>query len=51
MPVLGQLEDKETGEILLEEEFESYNDAYWALMEMDTSTFLAKIEVANTDYH
>jgi len=37
--VLGTLEDKDTGEIVFESEFPSYKDAYWALMEMDSSEF------------
>lgn len=37
--VLGTLEDKATGEIVFESEFPSYKDAYWALMEMDSSEF------------
>jgi len=39
--VLGFLEDKETGEIVFESDFPSYKDAYWALMEMDSSDFVA----------
>ncbi len=39
--VLGTLEDKATGEIVFESEFPSYKDAYWALMEMDSSEFVS----------
>lgn len=46
-PVLGQLQDKQTEEIIFEEEFPSYIDAYWVLKELDGNDYLAKVEVAN----
>lgn len=49
LPFLGQLEDKETGEVVFEDEFPSYRDAYWSLMEMDGLEYLAHIEVADTN--
>lgn len=47
LPVLGQLQDKQTGEIVFEEDFPSYRDAYWVLKELDENDYLAKVEVAN----
>lgn len=49
LPVLGQLQDKQTGEIVFEEDFPSYRDAYWALKQIDENEYLSEIEVSDTD--
>lgn len=38
--VIGLLE--EDGEIIFEDEFPSYKDAYWALMHIDRQEFLSR---------
>lgn len=38
--VIGSLEEK--GDIVFESNFPSYKDAYWALMEMDESEYMAQ---------
>jgi hypothetical protein len=38
---MGELVDKETDEVVFESDFPSYGDAYHALMEMDTNSWLS----------
>ena len=49
MPVLGQLSEKETGEIVFEDEFPSYRDAYWVLKGMDENEYLSEVKVSDTN--
>jgi hypothetical protein len=49
LPVLGQLSEKETGEIVFEDEFPSYRDAYWVLKGMDENEYLSEVKVSDTN--
>lgn len=46
--VFGSLE--EDGEIVFDYEFDSYKDAYWALMSMDGQEFLLRSENTVSTY-